>query len=243
MANMHAVEEQVASHEDLQFFGKVNASISHEIKNVFAVVDSQAGLLDDLCMLAAQGRPLDLAKTQSIAQCILQQVARCNDIVTGMNRFAHSVDAASADVNVPETLALITKLLHRAANGKLVTLEAAPCEPCTVHTHLYFFERLVHSVLSYGIEHAEQGAVIHVSNGAAQSAGGADAGKDCVSGAELKFWGFTLPEGEAEGKPESECDSSDVVALWNMLAARVGAEVELVRAAAGEGAVVVRVAG
>jgi hypothetical protein len=32
----------------LQFFGKMSASISHEIKNVMAIINENAGLLEDL---------------------------------------------------------------------------------------------------------------------------------------------------------------------------------------------------
>ena len=31
----------------LQFFGKVSASISHELKNVLAIINENAGLLED----------------------------------------------------------------------------------------------------------------------------------------------------------------------------------------------------
>jgi hypothetical protein len=34
--------------QGLQFFGKISASVSHEIKNVLAVIGENAGLLEDL---------------------------------------------------------------------------------------------------------------------------------------------------------------------------------------------------
>ena len=41
------------NNEDLTFFGKVNASISHELKNILAIISETAGLLGDLVHLAA----------------------------------------------------------------------------------------------------------------------------------------------------------------------------------------------
>ncbi len=35
------------NNEDLVFFGKVNASISHELKNILAIISEAAGLLND----------------------------------------------------------------------------------------------------------------------------------------------------------------------------------------------------
>ena len=34
----------------IQFFGKMAASISHEIKNVLAIINENAGLLEDICL-------------------------------------------------------------------------------------------------------------------------------------------------------------------------------------------------
>ena len=41
----------------LRFFGKISASISHEIKNAIAVMNENAGLIKDLIMMAERGRP------------------------------------------------------------------------------------------------------------------------------------------------------------------------------------------
>jgi len=43
----------------LKFFGKMTASISHELKNVLAIINENAGLLEDLCAMAEKGRPVD----------------------------------------------------------------------------------------------------------------------------------------------------------------------------------------
>jgi len=43
----------------LQFYGKICASLSHEIKNALAIINEDAGLLNDFAALADQGRPLD----------------------------------------------------------------------------------------------------------------------------------------------------------------------------------------
>ena len=56
---MSVAEEQLSresaqSVDDLAFFGKMCASISHEIKNCLAVISEQNGLHQDLLMLQAQ---------------------------------------------------------------------------------------------------------------------------------------------------------------------------------------------
>ena len=44
-------------YDNLAFFGKVNASISHELKNVMAIIAETAGLLGDLSEMARGERP------------------------------------------------------------------------------------------------------------------------------------------------------------------------------------------
>ena len=39
----------------LQFFGRMSASISHEIKNVLAIINENAGLLEDFSLMADRG--------------------------------------------------------------------------------------------------------------------------------------------------------------------------------------------
>ena len=40
--------KETTEYEGLRFFGKVNASISHEIRNALAVINENAGLIKDL---------------------------------------------------------------------------------------------------------------------------------------------------------------------------------------------------
>ncbi|MEE4112297.1 MAG: hypothetical protein V2I40_05740, partial [Desulfobacteraceae bacterium] len=46
-------------YDSLAFFGKVNASISHELKNVMAIISETAGLLGDLSEMARGGGSVD----------------------------------------------------------------------------------------------------------------------------------------------------------------------------------------
>ena len=65
----------------LQFLGKINASISHEIKNVLAVINENAGLIKDMLIMAEKGRPLDNARINTQVEKVLAQVRRADKIV------------------------------------------------------------------------------------------------------------------------------------------------------------------
>ena len=59
--------------EGFRFFGKMSASISHEIKNALAIINENAGLLEDLTLLAEQGRPTDPERLKKLAGSIITQ--------------------------------------------------------------------------------------------------------------------------------------------------------------------------
>lgn len=108
----------------LQFFGSVTASISHEIKNVLAIINENAGLLEDLALMAEKGRPLEIERVKTLAGKVKDQVRRGDEIIKNMNRFAHSVDSFVERVDLDEVLSLVIKLAHRPASMKGVRLEA-----------------------------------------------------------------------------------------------------------------------
>lgn len=96
--------------EGLQFFGQVNASISHELKNIFAIISETTGLLDDLTQLSRQGREFDLSILESCTGSIVEEIERGFHTIRQMNRFAHSVDESVKEVDVAACLELVIKL-------------------------------------------------------------------------------------------------------------------------------------
>jgi signal transduction histidine kinase len=122
----------------LRFFGAVSASISHEIKNVLAIIRERAGLIEDLLELgAASGRPPDPERLRTLAARIQDQTVRADGIVKAMNRLAHSVDHDRSSVDLGDLVALVATLSTRRASQAGVTLDlpdpgSAPAVPVTI---------------------------------------------------------------------------------------------------------------
>jgi C4-dicarboxylate-specific signal transduction histidine kinase len=112
-----------ADRSGLQFFGRMCASISHDIKNVLAVVNENAGLLEDLCAMADRGRPIDPARLKRLAVDVRAQVRRGDGIATVLNRFAHSVDAGAAQIDPAEILDLLEALSRRSVSMRGLSLK------------------------------------------------------------------------------------------------------------------------
>lgn len=161
--------------EGFRFFGKVTASLSHEIRNVLATLYENAGLVEDLSLMAERGRPLVPERIKDLAGKMKAQVRRGREIADHMNRFAHSVDEASHQVDVGELIEQVAFLARRNASMRQVTLEANHAgEPVSVKTDAFLLENLVWHCLDYSVrslpapgpvrltsEAARDGAVIH----------------------------------------------------------------------------------
>ena len=109
--------------EGLQFFGKISASISHELKNGFAVINENAGLFEDFSVMAEKGMPLDPARLMKLAGTIRKHIRRVDGIVNRMNRFAHSVDEPVKKIDLRQMTELLVSLAHRFAVLKEVTID------------------------------------------------------------------------------------------------------------------------
>ena len=94
----------------LPFFGKINASISHELKNILAIISETAGFLNDLTALAKQGQSLDLSLLEKCNDSIAEEIQRGFKTVNQMNRFAHSVDIPVTQTDAGEMLRLAVSL-------------------------------------------------------------------------------------------------------------------------------------
>jgi C4-dicarboxylate-specific signal transduction histidine kinase len=149
---------------ELQFFGTVTASVSHELKNVLAIVNENAGLIEDLLAFADQGRALDPARVLKAAQAIKAQIRRGDAIIKSLNRFSHSVDQPVAAIDVDQALELVVGLTARMAamRGVAVTL-APPTDGIMVKTGPFAFQQLMWRCLDRAIAcAASQGAAIDI---------------------------------------------------------------------------------
>jgi C4-dicarboxylate-specific signal transduction histidine kinase len=152
---------EVICETGLQFFGKMSASVSHEMKNVMAIINENAGLLDDLTVMAEKGVPLDPQRLKTQADRIMKQIRRGDEIVKGMNRFAHSVDERLRQTDLSDTLALMCTLSGRFASMRGVTLELEP--PSTqvpIITNPFFLENLIWLCLDFAMGCAGAGKAV-----------------------------------------------------------------------------------
>ena len=147
----------------LRFFGQITASISHEIKNCLAIMNENAGLLQDLILLSQKGKPLDPERIERIAGQINGQVRRADSVVKNLNQFAHSTDNLEKSLNLAEALSLTIALNHRLATNRGVALHFSdPKDACTVSISPFLFQYLMNRCLDVIIDVTGSGSRVDI---------------------------------------------------------------------------------
>jgi len=138
--------------EALKFSGKVNASISHELKNVLAIISETSGFLSDLTDLAKQGKDLKISLLEGCSESIAEDIQRGFATIKQMNQFAHSVDVPIKEVDLLETLELTVNLSGFLSFASRVQIKNHDDEIRSVLTCPFLLQNLIYQILLFTYE-------------------------------------------------------------------------------------------
>jgi C4-dicarboxylate-specific signal transduction histidine kinase len=148
----------------LGFFGAVTASISHEIKNRMAIINEQAGLLEDLVLMAERGGQLNFETLKRVSNSVKSQVKKGDFIIRNMNRFAHSADKPLSTIELGSIIELTAELASRGARLKGVEIKVnSGCAEIELTTAPFLLINMIWIGIETILEGAAQGAVLHLS--------------------------------------------------------------------------------
>ncbi len=147
----------------LQFFGKMTASISHEIKNVLAIINENAGLLEDLVLMSDRGAAIEPQRLKNMSRTVMKQVSRADAIMKNMNRLAHSVDESIKTIDLNDILELLVALSHRFADMRDVTVDPKLGEsPIMVRTSPFLLMNLLWLCLDFAMDAAGEDEIVEL---------------------------------------------------------------------------------
>lgn len=158
-------------YRSLAFFGRVNASISHELKNVMAIISETAGLLGDLSDLAATGAPVPPDILKSGTESIMEEIQRGFAVIRQMNRFAHSVDTPCAAVDLTNLLDLVVNLAGYLSFSANTAISPCADPKPVVDTCPFILQAVVYQGLVYAYKNT--GANVDITLSIAQGDGNA----------------------------------------------------------------------
>jgi len=151
------------SAEGLSFFGTTNRLISHELKNILAIISETLGLLEELVEMSEQGMKLAPGKIRSLNESIVEEIQRANAIIRNMNTFAHSVDEFMGEVDIRELFELISGIIRLDSDLKDTSFCIDQSEKCMAFTSPFFLENLIYLSLSFALRNPSPQDEIRVS--------------------------------------------------------------------------------
>jgi len=123
---------------ELAFFSKIAAGVTHEIKNVLATINESNGLMADFLEMLKETPFAHREKFQRSIGRIEEQVRRGVEITNSFNRFAHSADCPGVHADLNEIVAGTVSLAARFARLRAVELKASVCDkPIMIFTNAF----------------------------------------------------------------------------------------------------------
>ena len=113
---------------EVALIGRLIAGMTHETKNVLAIIKESSGLLQDILHLKKRKAVPDAEQIEKVASRIKAQVARGNEQLAALNWLAHSMSDRSSSVGVDELSSGVVNLMQRLARLKQVELELQPAD-------------------------------------------------------------------------------------------------------------------
>jgi len=195
--------------EELAFFGRIGADVSHEMRNVLSIVGENAGLLDDQLMLAESGNPLDCEKLKELSARITRQVARGTRTMERFSRFAHAADEETASSDLTAITRTVAALAERHVVMAGCKLEAdLPDEAICVKANPFSLQHALFFAIELILESLENGRVVTIKLAgrgatAVMSVSGSAAGAGELS---RRISRLSTVMNELEGSVETSCE-------------------------------------
>lgn len=115
--------------------GKLSAGMTHELKNVFAIISESAGLMEDIINLGGDAAISRQDKISKALGKIRKHVQRGVALASAFNTFAHGMDAPFQWVDANELVELVAFLMKRFARQQQVDLVLdLPAASASVYT-------------------------------------------------------------------------------------------------------------
>jgi len=154
----------------LRFFGRMSASVSHELNNIMTIILEKSGLMTDLAWAMENGRELNPERVREIGESFSRQARRGIELLKHFNHFAHSVDDPAVTFELKALVENIARLAERFAALKKLDMKTELDEAgLNIHGDPFAIRHIIFSCLEAAMAPLAPGGVITIS---ARGAGG-----------------------------------------------------------------------
>ncbi|MGE4518834.1 MAG: hypothetical protein AB7E04_04930 [Desulfobacteraceae bacterium] len=146
--------------KEIIFSERIASSVSHELRNILAVIKENSGLLQDLVML---GKYDDSSgKLKKITDTILRQVAVGEETTTHLNKFAHLNDRQSELFSCKEELEELLGLIKRPLKQKGLNVVLNCPEDIKIEASRFFFQMTSYFIINEIINSSDYGSGLEI---------------------------------------------------------------------------------
>jgi signal transduction histidine kinase len=156
-------DDTILCKETLQYFGTMLPLVSHEAKNILAVIKENAGLMDDYLMMAQNGKPLNVERLSSLPAAITKQVGRLNALITDVRQTAAEIDTDTQSICLIQHARQVSELLSKKAATRSIQLQVcAQEETIPIRTRPVLLRHMIWRCLDYAIRVSQKGQPIEL---------------------------------------------------------------------------------
>ena len=142
------------------FIGLITAGATHELRNVLAIVKESSGLIADIVNSSGSAKPEKLVRATSRIEA---QVKRGSELLTNLNRFAHSLDHAEDEIDLDEAAQQVPFLCQRVARRGRHQVEALPGEQgLRVVVNLLRLQMALYAAVECCLEQLPEGGTLNL---------------------------------------------------------------------------------
>jgi len=154
----HELQER----SEAAYQGRLTASMTHEFKNVLAIIGETAGLMEDLLeMCEASPGP----RFSELLGRILAQVERGQRLSGCLNRFAHLTDTRPCSVELAQLTTHVTAMAARLARLVKVQLVLGQCVEAQMHCDPVALHRALFLAMEHEWKRIPAGGALQITCG------------------------------------------------------------------------------
>jgi two-component system NtrC family sensor kinase len=171
-AEKQLLDEQLIQSSKLASIGEFSAGIAHEINNPLAVIDVEAGWIQDILKREKFREVEELAEFRDSLREISTQVSRCKEITHKLLSFARKMDSAIRDVKTNDLLdEVINMREHEASLNNVSFVRDYQADLPVVHSDPSLLRQVFLNLINNAIDAIQKGGEIRVSTRAGNHGG------------------------------------------------------------------------
>jgi len=159
-------DDTIVYRATLRYFKAMLPSFSHEAKNVLAVINENAGLMDDYILMAQKGKTLDLERLGSLSAIIRKQVKRFNTLIMDLRQVGQGIDNSIQEICLVRHARQVSELMSKKAAMRSTQFQIdALQETILIHTRPVLLLHMMWVCLDYAMHAGERGRCIGLTLG------------------------------------------------------------------------------